>query len=212
MACRIRTKETGALSAHMPYRVFPDGTIESDTVDEAIWVAKAIAVDSILGIRYSRAMDPTEEFLRLTDEIVKLVQQKSGIEAEIEVLLQRQKELLGRKSKAQAVDKKIKTPAVAKVVPLSNPPELAPGYYAVIGREILRTNDANYFGDRLVVYKWGCKDPHDLAKEFCTEDDSHLDLNREISIVPLTKGQVEVFQVAREPVFYCRDFGIERPK
>jgi hypothetical protein len=196
----------------MPYRVSPDGTIETDTVDEAIGVAKAIAVDSILGIRYSRTMDPTEEFLRITDEIVKLVQQKSGIEAELEVLLQRQRELLGKKSKPPAVDKKIKTPPVDKVVPLSNPPEMAPGYYAVIGREILHANGTSYFGDRLVVYKWGCSDPHDMAKEFCTKNELSLDLNREISIVPLTKSHVEVFEIAREPVFYCRDFGIERPK
>ena len=194
----------------MPYRVFPDGTIETDTVDEMLGVVKAIELDSILGAKYSSLVKgSTEEFLHITDTIVNLVQEKGRIEAEIEVLLQRQKELVGKKSKPPATEKKSRTP---KVELLSNPPELVPGYYAVIGREILQADGVSYFGDRLVVYKWGCSDPNDLAKEACNGSDVLLDLFGELSVVPLTKDHVEIFKTSREPVFYCSDFGIERPQ
>jgi len=189
----------------MPYRVFPDGTIETDTVDEAIGVAKSIAVDSILGIRYSRTMDPTEEFLRITDDIDKLVQQKSGIEAELEVLLQRQRELLGKKdkpSKSGTVNKDRSRPRPIPVV------EPEPDYFAVIGLEVIHDRGTHSVGERKVIHKWGDRSVDELFK-MANESLAFFGVTVGLSSVQLTRSEVEILRLQPDnSVTYCSDLGL----
>lgn len=206
MAFRIRPQVTGDLSNPMPYRVLPDGTIETDTVDEAIGVAKSIAVDSILGIRYSRGVDPTEEFLRITDEIVKLVQQKSGVEAEIEVLLQRQRELLSKKDKPKSPPtyRDRSKPRPAPIV------EPKPDYFAVVGLEILHEGDTHRVGDEMVVHKWGDRNVEELTKR-AKESLDFFGVQVDLRTIKLTQRQVEALRAGPDLAVRCSDFGIEVP-
>lgn len=186
----------------MPYRVFPDGTIETDTVEEIIGVARAIEVDSILGSKYSKD-DSTEEFLRVSGEIIRLVQEKKRIEAEIRVLLQRQKQLVGKAPKPQTANRDRSEP-VLELEPDSD-------YFAIVGLEVVHEGGDTYsIGKRMVVHKWGDRREDELLK-MANESIAFFGLTTELRSVELTKSQVEALRAGPDQAVYCSDLGIEVP-
>ena len=193
----------------MPYKVYPDGTIETDTVEEILGVVKAMAVDSILGAKYSMATkDSTEEFLRLTDEIVRLVQEKGRIEAELEVLLQRQKELVGKKDSSSKSAPSYKGRSKPRPSPIVEP---EPDYHAVIGLEVIHNGDTHSVGERMAILKWGDRGEQELLR-MAQESLDFFGVRVDLKTVQLTQRDVETLRAgSSDTVFYCSDLGIEVP-
>ena len=190
----------------MPYRMFPDGTIETDTVEEMIALVRAIEADPIASARYSMKKDPVKELKLVQDELIKLVRQKSRVDSEIELCLHRQEQIVLGNSKPVTPNKSRSESSSAP------PPEEVVGFYAAIGRETHHLeNKVAFFGDHLVIYQWGEMKPSELLKKAYDASDA-TNLNGELSIVPLTPALVELLSKLHEPVIYCNTLGIERPK
>ena len=154
--------------------------------------------------------DSTNQFLLLTDRIVNLTQQKNRIEAELELCLQKQRELVGKKIEPVQGKKRSRPKKPTKAVSRQTPPDS--GFYAAVGREIQQLESGvAYFGDRLRVYEWGAMEPQMLLEKVYASSEAH-NLKGELSVVPLTPDQVEVFSMSKELTLYCKDFGISRDR